>query len=77
MHNSVTAAKLTPPPLRTPIGCLGIIENMLELQPNLAERVAKEGDILEWLLKRVKVRCREPICLLNPIVPIVCPADAW
>lgn len=34
--------------------CLGIIENMLELQPNLAERIAKEGDILEWLLKRVK-----------------------
>ena len=46
------------PPLPPPsTGCLGIIENMLELQPDLAERIAKEGDILEWLLKRVKVRC--------------------
>mmetsp|Transcript_17914 Transcript_17914/g.46800 ORF Transcript_17914/g.46800 Transcript_17914/m.46800 type:complete len:583 (+) Transcript_17914:161-1909(+) len=42
---------------------LGIFENMLDLKPELAERLVKECDILPWLISRVKAKRFDPIKL--------------
>eukprot|EP00038_Savillea_parva_P010860 m.193312 g.193312 ORF g.193312 m.193312 type:complete len:601 (-) comp18896_c0_seq1:31-1833(-) len=42
---------------------LGIFENMLDLDPSLAERLVKECDILKWLVARVRSKKYDPIKL--------------
>lgn len=49
---------------------LGIIENILDLNPELAERIVKECDLMKWLIVRVRSKKFDPIKVRVASAPV-------